>query len=814
MYANLSDKLFQPFLEKNSFLKVNSRVKNYTINSYDFSNIANILSSENILLNNMVFDDIQQFNKLRNSLVNKNIKNNLTSIYCLLFNECVNINNELQQKKLICSSLKKYLSNILIEINDEILSNLDDKCLHNNNYSKSQKNKANKNDLKITLELMFLIFVFMINKYKNIINSTNENCVIKGINIRQLKSNQVKEELYFILIIQQNLYWMDYVIDCLKAIFKNLKNNKFRLLVNADTEFNNLDENFKNSCFNCFLSLFSIIKKYSSIKSNSNSHFTIIDYIFDRSSICVNMENNGFLPLRINSIDKIIFKLYECFIYEFLYNIDSLWKYFDGLNFSILDKSCNNNSEILYGFGIYLCNFIKYISFIRNDNTTKIDFFNFYIFSYNLMTKYFSKLNRHLFDLFISLKDIIKNNYIISHSNVNLNYLQYLSNTLKDMIYQFMIFSFYNDSLKDIYTYNEILINSLISHCFLKIIIPIYFIIIHGNKKNILLDILNILIENVNKYKIILPLKCHFHKELITHNILLVLEYFLINFEEEIINFLKERNNDKEINILINNIKMKMNKTLFYLFDHYNCINFIYSNHIMFMFNKILDNSGLNKNNKFKNTSNDKRIENIILRYIPSDKNILNYIDIRLDSFEYFDSLKKSNDMNSNSFNFIEPLSNLNPNDINFDNDLFLYYNTYEGFSLEENFNKNIIELLSQIDIEGYKFNVINGKYYLIKNKIMNEKVENSYSNILVNNGEFIEIMGIDKNLKENILEIMENIDYTDKCVFKLIQEKVINSENRHIKVSHNFYKNLKYYDLEFKMNYFEYQNQIKHLLL
>ena len=82
--------------------------------------------------------------------------------------------------------------------------------------------------------------------------------------------------------------------------------------------------------------------------------------------------------------------------------------------FSILDKSRNNNSEILYGSGIYLCNFIKYISFIRIDNATKIDFFNFYIFSYNLMTKYFSKLNRHLFDLFISLKDIIKNNYIIS----------------------------------------------------------------------------------------------------------------------------------------------------------------------------------------------------------------------------------------------------------------------------------------------------------------------------------------------------------------------------------------------------------------
>ena len=151
------------------------------------------------------------------------------------------------------------------------------------------------------------------------------------------------------------------------------------------------------------------------------------------------------------------------------------------------------------------------------------------------------------------------------------------------------------------------------------------------------------------------------------------------------------------------------------------------------MFNKTLDNSGLRKNNKSKNYSNDKSTENIILRYIPNDKNILNYIDIRLDSFEYFVSLNKSNSMNSNTFNFIETLSSLNSNNITFDNDLFVYYNKFEGFSLEENFDKNIIELLSQIDLDGYKLNVINIKYY---------------------------------------------------------------------------------YDLDFKMNYFEYQNQIRHLLL
>ena len=39
-------------------------------------------------------------------------------------------------------------------------------------------------------------------------------------------------------------------------------------------------------------------------------------------------------------------------------------------------------------------------------------------------------------------------------------------------------------------------------------------------------------------------------------------------------------------------------------------------------------------------------------------------------------------------------------------------------------------------------------------------------------------------------------------------------NDGRDIKVSHSFYNNLKYYDLKFKLDYFEYQNQIKQLLL
>ena len=815
MYQNLFNKLFQEFIDKNSFLMANSRIKNHTICSYDFSNILNILPNEKILLKNMLPNDSDKFNEIRSDIFNINLKNNITSAFCLVFNECVNINNGPQQKNLIISALKKYLSNILEEINSQILTTLEDRNCNNLNYNLSQKFKKNKKDLKNTIELLFLIIVYMLNKYKNIIDNTNNNFVVKRINIKNLKSTKIKEELYLILILQQNLYWIELIIDCLQAIFQNLKNNKFRILINADNDFNSLDENFKMSCFNCFLPLFNVVKKYTTIKTNNNlSRLTLLDYLFNVNSICNTNNNNNFLPLRINDIDNVMFNLFECFIYEFLYDIDSLWKYFDFLNYSVFDASSNDNIQILYGFGIYLCNFVKTIAFIKDDNLTKIDFFNFYIFSYNLITNYFSRLNNHLYSMLIGLYDIIKNNFF-NASCINLNYLQNLSNALKDMLFHFMVFSFYNDSLKDIYSYNEILFNSIISHCFLKTIIPIYSLIKSRNTENVLIDILYVLIENINKYKVVLPLKCHFHKELISHNFLLILDYFMNMYENRLTKFLKENYKDNKINIYVHNLKNLFNNNLSCLYDHYNCINFIYSNHIMFMFNKILNNSGFNKTNG---------LDNILLRYIPNDKNFLHYKDINLNFISY-----KKNDSttvmkgkyNNNNSNYISSLEDLN---ININSNYIFYQNKnifldndedkFVGYSLENHFDKNTIKLLSQIELDEFKYNIINEKKYLVKNNFLNKNNNLNYSNILVNNGEFIEILGIDRKLNENILKIMENIQYTDKYIFKFIQDKVINNNSRNIKVSPCFLSNLKYYDLSFKMNYFEYQNQLKELLL
>ena len=798
MNSEIFTNLFQSFLEKNPFLLLNSTDLNN--NSYSFG-------SESTLYNKMLFNDNQYFNALRNELNNKRILNNINNIYYLLFNNCININNNISNKETICSLLRIYLSNIINEINNQFLGVIEDKNMNNCNGKKNQKNKSSKNNLRITIKLLFLIIVFMINKYRNIIENTFENNVEKGIKKKNLKTNKIREELFSLIILQQNLYWINIIVEGLLDIFQKLKNNKFRMLLNADIEFNNKDEIFKKYCYESFLNLFNIVKKYSSIKLNERASL-LYDVMFNVNLIQnnnINNSDNVFLPINILLINNDISKLFECFIYEFLNDIDSLVKYFNVQKIEIIDNdNTNNNYELIYGFGIYLCEFIKFIVFIRNEDLSKIDFFNFYFFSYKLMTSYFSKLNEYLYELYNYISTIIKSYPYFVMPCLNLNYLQNLSNSLKDLLFFFMISSFNNDALKDTYSLNEILMNSIISLCFSKIIISTYFIIEKGDDRNIIPDILNILLDNVNKYKIILPLKSHFYKEIMVHNYLLMLDEFLVNNQKEIILYFQKIKAYKESNYIINNLINKFNATLSCLFNHYNLVNFLYSNHIMFQFNLILSKSGISFS-----TSNMKT-NNIFLRYIKSYNNLLNYRDIPISELDF--SEKFNPDFRTNVKQNIS-INCDNLNEINFDN---LTYNKEIntdkdniGFSLDDYFDRNIAELFSNISLNGYEFFIYGCKSYLIKNSD-----STSYSIIIVQNDGFIEKIGLDEHMKENILNIMENNQYIDKNVYKLIQEKVINPGNRNISINNNFYENIKYYDLKFEMNFFEYQNQIKELLL
>ena len=798
MNSEIFTNLFQSFLEKNPFLLLNSTDLNN--NSYSFG-------SESTLYNKMLFNDNQYFNALRNELNNKRILNNINNIYYLLFNNCININNNISNKETMCSLLRIYLSNIINEINNQFLGVIEDKNVNNYNGKKSQKSKSSKNNLRITIKLLFLIIVFMINKYRNIIENTFDNNVEKGIKKKNLKTNKIREELFSLIILQQNLYWINIIVEGLLDIFQKLKNNKFRMLLNADIEFNNKDEIFKKYCYDCFLNLFNIVKKYSSIKLNERAS-RLYDIVFNVNLIQnnnINNSDNVFLPINILLINNDISKLFECFIYEFLNDIDSLVKYFNVQKIEIIDNdNTHNNYELIYGFGIYLCEFIKLIVFIRNEDLSKIDFFNFYFFSYKLMTSYFSKLNEYLYELYNYISTIIKSYPYFVMPCLNLNYLQNLSNSLKDLLFFFMISSFNNDALKDTYSLNEILMNSIISLCFSKIIISTYFIIEKGDDRNIIPDILNILLDNVNKYKIILPLKSHFYKEIMVHNYLLMLDEFLVNNQKEIILYFQKIKAYKESNYIINNLINKFNATLSCLFNHYNLVNFLYSNHIMFQFNLILSKSGISFS-----TSNMKT-NNIFLRYIKSYNNLLNYRDIPISELDF--SEKFNPDFRTNVKQNIS-INCDNLNEINFDN---LTYNKEIntdkdniGFSLDDYFDRNIAELFSNISLNGYEFFIYGCKSYLIKNSD-----STSYSIIIVQNDGFIEKIGLDEHMKENILNIMENNQYIDKNVYKLIQEKVINPGNRNISINNNFYENIKYYDLKFEMNFFEYQNQIKELLL
>ena len=791
MYKEIFTGLFQSFLDKNPILLQNSTALNISEISFQ---------SEKNLYNIIPYQDMQYFNELKYELKNPIIGANIHNIYCLLFNECVNINNDIAQKKVICSLLKNYLSNIIVEINDQLLRTIADKHSNNGNSTKSQRNNPNKKNLKNTIKLLFLSIVFMLNKFKKIIDNTFEGYIIKGINVKSLKTNKVREEIFFLLILHQNLYWMNLIIEGILTIFQNLKNNKFRELLNTDTTFNDYDANFKNYCYECFFYLFNIVKKYSSLKLNDGAT-QLYDFLFNTSFMEKNNSNNYnniYLPLDISKIDCITGKMFECFIYGFLFDIDAVWRYFDNLNFNNSD-----NYGILYGFGTYLCEFLKMIVFVRNENLSKVDFFNFYYFSYKLMTNYFSKLNSYLYELYNKLSDIIKNYPLVIKPDINLNYMQNLSNSLNDLLFNFMISSYNNDTLKDSYSFNEILINSMISHCFIKSIISIYSLIVNGEHQNLPFEIMSKLLDNINKYKIILPLKSHFYKELITHNYLLILDEFLVNNEKELILHFKGKHGTKKSEQYINNLINKYIDTLSCLFNHYNVINFLYSNHIIFQLNKILSKSGL----KFPEL-NSSNTSNIFLRYIFSNNNFLHYKDIPISELNLNEKIipnfRTNSKHNTNNFENNE----INSDDMTINKEINANADNI-GFDLDEYLDKNKVELFNNINIDGYEYINYGYKSYLMKNS-----TENNYSIIFCQNDGFVEKLGIDENLKENILNIMENNQYTDKTVFKFIQEKVINPENRNICINNYFYENIKYYDLKFEMNYFDYQNQIKELLI
>ena len=88
---------------------------------------------------------------------------------------------------------------------------------------------------------------------------------IKGVDYMCNNNNNntcescIADILKVILLLQQNLYWIEIIIDFIFDIFQKLKNNKYRLLINADNDFNNLDDSFKFSCYYCFIPLIYLI---------------------------------------------------------------------------------------------------------------------------------------------------------------------------------------------------------------------------------------------------------------------------------------------------------------------------------------------------------------------------------------------------------------------------------------------------------------------------------------------------------------------------------------------------------------------------
>ena len=801
MNKNIFNDFFLSFIDKCPKLKTNYNIKNSYIMTnnyyYEYKNSSSIIFNDNYFLKNMSFDDFQNFKELRDRLTNKNISFKISNIYALLFNECLNIklvNNNQNKDDIEC--YKNIISNILKENLDIILyENQSNILTYLKNRADTKIIREFRKDIRITIELIFLLIVYIFNYYKNIIESNDEHSMLKDKKFKKIII--VKEELYFIFFIQENLYWIKIVVEYLNIILKILKDIKIKLDLNKNF---NLNKNSQILCIKNFISLFSLIQKYLSLKINKYyPYITVINKLFNKNNaneiIINNNKNSDTLGIKydsemnkdniildINEINNVIFVLFECFIYEFSSTNKNLYKCF---SYSIKIMNYQN----LYGFGIYLCDYLRSDLFIKNENLIQFIYLNNSssndLIPYN---KYFSILNKYLYQLLNGFHNLIDDKNNNSELNINYNFLKSLSNSINDLLFSFMIFSFHHDTLRDIYTDNEMLLNLIITHCLIETVIKIYFINLNYDENNILFETLNMLIENVNKYKIVLPLKCHFHKENLVHNFLILLDSFLFSYQRTITYEFTNKINSKEIT-LISNLKNKFYEVLACLVNHYNNINFIYSNHILYLFNNILKNSGFYKFNKNKDSENN--LNNIILRFIPNETNTLYYIDYYLNVIENVED--KYNKRNNDIYN--------------------INNNKLIGYCLEDNNINKIIKYINVNNVEGYELKIINNKNYLIKNK-GKDNFNSDYCDIFIYNKKYTTIEEMYKKEQFKELFLMQDIKFSDKKIYKLIVEKILNTANDNIDVTDNFYYNLNYYDLQFKMEYFEYQNQIKKLLI
>lgn len=346
--------------------------------------------------------------------------------------------------------------------------------------------------------------------------SLNENLNKVSINGFENSNNFCKDiiskEVNMLFIISKSRNWLEPLIGLLEQVFKIILNNNF--LVGQKIEkikklekenriskseikqrfskyFNVIDDK------NIMKSVFTVVKKYYSVNN--------LNDIFGNS-------------IRIGELNDLIQKLFNIYIVV-LMNMENICKdYTDEEIYCLANNvlACLTNAKFI-------------------DANYGVDFSNYFYTSHTFIEEVFDLICKKLINSYSEIVSNLRTGFF-NYQGVNLNLLQCLENTLKDYIAYVLIASYNKDSLCDSFINCENNKKITFTYGLLRSFLIISRFLQNIHQKDILINqIFNGLLQEAGKNRIIFPIKFFVHKNYLLTGILIILHNFVRSFSQEII---------------------------------------------------------------------------------------------------------------------------------------------------------------------------------------------------------------------------------------------------------------------------------------
>ena len=697
------------------------------------------------------------------------------------------------------------------------------------------------------------IIIFMFKKQFSILDYFNKNMNLNmnvTNNVNKINSNKedIQMEINMLFIIHKNRVWLEPLITLLEQIFKFILSNNFYKFINIK-----LDK-YKKREKEGEMSKAEIIKKINSYINYIIDDKDILKTIFTvvrkyNSLNNINVLIGSIIPINdINSLIQRFFNIYIIFLMNKNY------------------VAISSNEEQIFSLGINIINCLLNSKY--KDKDYGVDFIGYFYGAQNFIDEIFDEVN---------IKIINGINELISYFKVgclnvqmpNLNILQNLENILKDYIIYSMITCYNKDSLCDCYMNCEKQKQMFLSYGLVRA----YLILCKNinksfNEKNISMDaekrrqiivcnIFDDLLKELKKYNIILPVKMFLYKNYIIQSIFVVLHLIVKLFNKDILLM----NNDKFI--FYNDISFIKE-----LSESINSYFFMLGNDILYYL-KFPSNSDNNTNNEEDNNvyyipgaMPNLRIldeSNPINYYSVFQTKILNptFRTSRSNTIKYFPSLNTTNLTNNIDKENLNIMGNsliLNyskNSDKNITSALFSNHNNnYMKEINNNNFNKSGYTIMPtntfqsnifRTEIKRKKFPRINEYLYryditsifdnikkdqlLSLSKIGFEyKFENNHHYIYINTDEnnnfnFSQIICFGKKdvstfclNNTSLYNSLKNEPFNSQIIEQLYVNLLdgFDESNK----GKNCENSLKYYDISFNMDYFNFVEKCKEFIL